>query len=67
MEDIVNKISLIVCQKCEKQENESDTDFAVRLYNTYNSCYDKLFSLECAEPSEEKSKQLDEYLDNFHL
>lgn len=45
MSDIAEKISLIVCQKCEKRENETEIDFATRLYNLYHACYDEIEKL----------------------
>lgn len=63
MLEIADKISLIVCQKCEKREDESDVDFAARLYNVYDTCYDKVFDLHTE--NEKKLSNIRE--DNFNF
>ena len=40
MIDVAEKLALIVCNQCvrNENENESDLDFSTRLFSVYNSC-----------------------------
>ncbi len=45
MNDIASKLALIVCEKCIRDENETDVAFSTRLLTVYNSCYENIDNL----------------------
>lgn len=61
MNDVANKLALIVCEQCKRNQDESDIDFSTRLLSVYNSCYDNI----CNIISEENNKLTKKSVDNF--
>lgn len=43
--NLADKLALIVCEQCKRNENESDVDFSTRLLSVYNSCYDNIANI----------------------
>ena len=46
MNDIAEKLALLVCQQCPRKDNESELDYSTRLYSVYSSCSDNISMLE---------------------
>ena len=45
MNDLAQKLALIVCEQCRRHEGESEIEFSSRLLSVYNSCYDNIETL----------------------
>lgn len=61
MNDIAQKLALIVCEQCRQHEGESEIEFSSRLLSVYNSCYDNIETL----IEQEKQPVLDQSVKDF--
>ena len=45
MSKIAEKLALIVCEHCSRNQDESDIEFSSRLFSVYSSCYKNIEKL----------------------
>lgn len=45
MNDIAEKLALIVCEQCSRNDGESELDFSTRLVSIYKSCHKNISNL----------------------
>ena len=64
MIDVAEKLALIVCNQCvrNENENESDLDFSTRLFSVYNSCCANIENLMAQESNGQLSQSVHSYL-----
>ncbi|MCI9181086.1 MAG: hypothetical protein HFG50_13975 [Lachnospiraceae bacterium] len=61
MNDLAQKLALIVCEQCRRHEGESEIEFSSRLLSVYNSCYDNIETL----IEQEKQPALEQSVKDF--
>ncbi|MDE7202594.1 MAG: hypothetical protein K2O91_12010 [Lachnospiraceae bacterium] len=64
MKDIADRLALLVCEQCSRNDGESELDFSTRLYSVYNSCYDNISKLEEQKNSEQQNQSYESYLES---
>ncbi len=62
--NLADKLALIVCEQCKRNENESDIDFSTRLLSVYNSCYDNITDILHHENQSIVNESTDNFLGN---
>lgn len=62
--NLADKLALIVCEQCKRNENESDVDFSTRLLSVYNSCYDNIANILQQEDQSIVNESVNDFLSN---
>ncbi|EOS38048.1 hypothetical protein C808_03092 [Lachnospiraceae bacterium M18-1] len=62
--NLADKLALIVCEQCKRNENESDVDFSTRLLSVYNSCYDNIANILQQEDQSIVNESVNDFLIN---
>ncbi|NBI61221.1 hypothetical protein D3Z53_25305 [Lachnospiraceae bacterium] len=62
--NLADKLALIVCEQCKRNENESDVDFSTRLLSVYNSCYDNIANILQHEDQSIVNESVNDFLIN---
>ena len=62
--NLADKLALIVCEQCKRNENESDVDFSTRLLSVYNSCYDNIANFLQQEDQSIVNESVNDFLIN---
>lgn len=64
MSDIAERLALLICEQCQRMDNESELDYSTRLYSVYSSCYKNISDLEEQENNKKYNESYESQLES---